>query len=200
MTDLINDLKKIASDSTVQMTAGGLALGGFLLNAVFGFGQTTLGLAFQGLTAAVVLGQTVINVAKKQQRQSTPNNQDFISNAEEVQQNYSGDYSYDHQENRSEPRPSVLVQSLISSFFPVTTTCVNSRSMREERAEAEEEKGCTLVQKSITCFFNKVQETAATTCGIVSTPKRKRRNANDDMMDMAYGTGTRDGWTPWTKR
>ena len=189
MTTLFNKIKDIASDSTVKTVAGTLAVGGFLLNAVFGFGQTAFGLALQGLTAAAVLGMTTVNAAKKQQQSQ--------SNDQEVPQCDQPDNFYNYQQDQPKEKPSILAQSLISSFFPVATSCSTTPQIREEKIE--EEKGSTLVQKSITYFFNKVQKTA-TSCGIASTPKRRRRNADDDMMDMAYGTGTRAGWTPWAKR
>lgn len=190
MTDLFNKLKNIASDSTVRTVAGTLAAGGLLLNAVFGFGQTALGVAFQGLTAGAILGMTAVNAAKRQQQSQSNEDQ-------EMPQYYQPDNSYDFQEEPSIRKPSVPVQLLISSFFPVTPSCGTTSKMRKEKVEEEKS---TLVQKSITYFFDKVKETA-TSCGIASTPaKKKRRNANDDMMDMAYGTGTRDGWTPWAAK
>lgn len=195
MTSLINELKKIASDSTVRAVAATLAVGGFLANTLFGFGQTTLGLALQGLGAAVILGKTVANAYQGQQQ--------------EAQQNDHADNFYDHvqhdafnQEDTVKRNVTANVQTLISSFFPVMTSCGNGNA-RQMRADVEKEERPTLAQQPITYFFNKVQElqeVVITSCGIDSTPKRRRRNADDDMMDMAYGTGTRDGWKAWAAK
>lgn len=173
MTGLINELKKIASDSTVKTVAATLAVGGFLLNAVFGFGQTTLSLAMQGLGAAATLGMTAANAYKRQQ---------------EAQQN--------NQDDKPAKQSSALVQTLISSFCHVVRSA-NEAVMPRSENEATSETAPQFIQPLITSFFKKP---VITSCGgTTSMSRKRRRNADDDMMDMAYGTDSRAGWTPWAK-
>lgn len=140
MTDFISGLRNVASNSTVQATAGLLAVGGFLANAVFGFGQTALSLGIQAIGAAVTLGVVAAKAATQNNAEQTHINQP------------------DH------------------DFYKQP-------------------------EKMITCGPTNTILDNIISCGpsfLPSLPTRaKRRNADDDMLDMAKGTGPFKGFKPW---
>ncbi len=164
MTDFIKELRNIASNSTVQATAGLLAIGGFLANAVFGFGQSAVSLGIQGIGAAITLGVVAAKACTNDNADNNPST--YIPTLP----------------RRDKPsKPYYQVNQNIYRSPSNITSC-----------------GATSVEPSLptpTILDNIIS------CGPSFIPslvtRAKRRNADDDMRDMAYGTETRAGWKPW---